>query len=204
MLEENRVYCGDCLDLMREIPDGSVDVVITDPPYGLGNKMKGGSWGYTKDEPMEWDSSTAHKAIQEAIRVSRNQIIWGGNYYQLPISRCWLSWDKPDSPPSMSDFELAWTNFDKISSRFRYPIGGYNKERVGHPTQKPVALMVWCIEKYTNPDDLVLDPFIGSGTTAVAAIRTGRRFIGIELDPGYCDIARKRIAAEQAQCRLAL
>ena len=104
----------------------------------------------------------------------------------------------------MSDFELAWTNFDKISSRFKYPIGGYNKERVDHPTQKPVALMVWCIEKYTNPGDLILDPFLGSGTTAVAAIRTGRRFIGMEISPEYCAIAQKRVDAELAQYKLDL
>src|SRR5262249_49709588 len=127
-------------------------------------------------------------------------VIWGGNYYRLPPSRCWLSWYKPDSPPTMADFELAWTNQDKNAMLLRHSIAATNAERVDHPTQKPVHLMMWCIERMGIPvGGTVLDPFMGSGTTGVACMKLGRNFIGIEKDPGYFAIAQRRIADAQAQ-----
>ena len=182
------LYLGDCMDILPTLD--KVDAVITDPPYGLGKKLNGGSWGNTSG----WD---AHPVLDmEAIRqIGLVQIIWGGNYYDLPPSRGWLSWFKPDAPPSMANFELAWTNMDKNAKQFSQSIAATNPERVGHPTQKPLALMKWCIEQARNPE-IILDPFMGSGTTGVAAIQMGRKFIGIEREPKYFDIACKRI--EQA------
>jgi site-specific DNA-methyltransferase (adenine-specific)/modification methylase len=172
-----------------------VDAVITDPPYGIGFAAQP-TTGQRKAgmKAMEWDNEIAID-IDSCRNLGKVQIIWGGNYYKLPTSRCWLSWFKPDSPPSMANFELAWTNINKNSKQFSQSIAATNPERIGHPTQKPLALMKWCIEQAGNPER-ILDPFMGSGTTGVAAIQMGRKFIGIEREPKYFEIACKRI--EQA------
>jgi len=128
-------------------------------------------------------------------------VIWGGNYYALPPSRGWLSWFKPDAPPSMANFELAWTNRDCNARQISHSISATNGERVGHPTQKPERVMRWTIEQAGNPAT-ILDPFMGSGTTGVAAMQLGRKFIGIEIEPKYFDIACKRIEDAQRQTSL--
>jgi len=184
------LYLGDCMDILPTLD--KVDAVITDPPYGLGKKLNGGSWGNTGG----WDEKTPEKnLINKIIKLSDKCVIWGGNYFELPCSRCWFVWHKPDGPPSMSRIELAWTSMDKLAGYFQWSIAATNPERVGHPTQKPLALMKWCIEQLGNPET-ILDPFMGSGTTGVAAIQMGRKFIGIEREQKYFDIACKRI--EQA------
>jgi site-specific DNA-methyltransferase (adenine-specific) len=183
------LYLGHCMDILPTLP--KVDAVITDPPYGLGSRLNGGSWGNTPG----WDDETALD-IDALRNLGDVQVIWGGNYYPLPPSRGWLSWFKPDAPPSMANFELAWTNADRNARQFSQSIAATNAERVGHPTQKPLALMKWCIEQAGNPQT-ILDPFMGSGTTGVAAVQMGRKFIGIEREPKYFDIACKRI--EDAQ-----
>ncbi len=194
IIEPNNIYLGDCLELMREIPDGSVDAVITDPPYGLNYKMSGGTWGikYARSDMAKWDYLVDEKYIQEIMRVSKSQIIWGGNLYILPPSRCWLIWEKPHLP-TLSDFEMAWTSFDKVSKIFRY---NRTEDIRVHPTQKPLKLFMDLLIDYTIPNALILDPFLGSGTTAVACIHTGRRYIGMEIDPTYFEIAKKRIEQE--------
>jgi len=206
MIEPDNIYCGDCLKLMREMPDKSVDLVLTDPPYGLGRKLHdGGTWSTNPiyDAMLIWDDKpVSQEYIKEIFRVSKDQIIWGGHLYSLPISRCWLSWRKNDNMPTLGDFELAWTSFDKVSKEWterRNPDG----KRV-HPTQKPLSLFNWVLRNYSKENDLILDPFLGSGTTAVAAIRTGRRYIGMEIDPTYFEIARKRIDLEKQQLKLEL
>jgi DNA modification methylase len=179
---------------MREMPDGCVDAVITDPPYGLGRRLyDGGTWATNPiyDAMLEWDKPTSHETISELFRVSKTQIIWGGHLYRLPVSRCWLAWQKPRFP-TMADFELAWTSFDKPSKLFteiRSPDG-----RHIHPTQKPLSLMKWCVQMIPEHGGAILDPFLGSGTTAVACKELGRRFIGIEVEPKYCAIAERRLA----------
>ena len=184
------LYLGDCIDILPTLD--KVDAVITDPPYGLGKKLNGGSWGNAGD----WDKKTPNnKLINKLINFSDRCVMWGGNYFDLPSSRCWFVWHKPDAPPSMSKIELAWTNMDKIALYFEWSIAATNPERLGHPTQKPLSLMKWCIEQAGQPNT-ILDPFMGSGTTGVAAIQMGRKFIGIEREPKYFDIACKRI--EQA------
>lgn len=127
-------------------------------------------------------------------------VIWGGNYYPLPCTRGWLVWEKVNNPPSMGDAELAWTSIDQNVRSIQWSISQTNAERVGHPTQKPVRVMSWSMEQVNVPSNaLVLDPYMGSGTTAIACIRTGRRFIGIERDPAHYATALERIKAELAQ-----
>jgi site-specific DNA-methyltransferase (adenine-specific) len=191
----NKIICGDCLEVMKDIPDKSVDLVLTDPPYGLNKKIHdGGTWSTKQkfDACLEWDYLIDKSYWEEVFRISKHQIIWGGNYYSFPPSRGWIVWVKPYFP-TMSDAELAWTSFDKNTRIFKESRNpeGYKK----HPTQKPVSLMKYCIENYTKPDDIILDPFLGSGTTAVACKSLGRRYIGIEISQEYCDIARKRVNA---------
>lgn len=189
---------GDCLELLPTLP--KVDAVITDPPYGLGKRMKGGSWGATSPDLMQWDSAARADFVRPLLEIAPIVVIWGGNYYELPPSRGWLSWYKPDAPPTMGHFELAWTNVDRTAQQMRYSIAATNAERVGHPTQKPVALMKWCMEKVGVPvGATVLDPFMGSGSTGVACAKTGRSFIGIELDADYFAMAQRRIAEAQMQ-----
>jgi site-specific DNA-methyltransferase (adenine-specific)/modification methylase len=189
------LYLGDCIDILPTLP--KVDAVITDPPYGINiaaeptycQRINGA-------EKKDWDKSTPDSnLIDEILKKGNKAILWGGNYFNLPPSRCWLVWHKPDGLPSFSRVELAWTNMDKLAGYFQWTIAATNPERVGHPTQKPLALMKWCIEQAGNPET-ILDPFMGSGTTGVAAIEAGRKFIGIEKEAKYFDIACKRI--EQA------
>lgn len=188
------LYLGDCLEILPALP--KVDAVITDPPYGLGSKLNGGSWG----NAGSWDEKPINN-LCDIISIGQLKIVWGGNYYSLPPSRCWLSWFKPDAPPSMAHFELAWTNLDKNSRQISQSIAATNSERIGHPTQKPIVVMLKSIEYAGNPQT-ILDPFMGSGTTGVACANLGRKFIGIEIEPKYFDIACERITNAYRQERL--
>ena len=195
-----QVITGDCLEVMRGMDAGSVDAVITDPPYGIGFAAQPTKWQRRAGmKPRAWDNSMPN--LKWILALEKPTVIWGGNYFDLPVSRCWLAWAKPDAPPSMGNVELAWTNFDKPAKHITHSISATNAERVGHPTQKPLRVMRWVIDNFTRPGDLILDPFTGSGTTGVACVQTGRRFIGIEIDPGYADIARARIAKAAEQAR---
>lgn len=193
------LYLGDCMDILPTL--GKVDAVITDPPYGIGFAAQPTKWQRLAGKaPEAWDDQTAPDI--DAIRLLGDiQIIWGGNYYNLPPTRGWLSWFKPDAPPSMANFELAWTNQDRNARQLSVSIGATNAERVGHPTQKPLALMRWCVDQ-AGVVQTILDPFMGSGTTGVAAIQLGRKFIGIEREEKYFEIACKRIEQATAQGKL--
>ena len=188
------LHLGDCEEILPEI--GFVDAVVTDPPYGLGKKWSGGTWGnatmYSVDA-RKWDNQKISQKLINKLIKFKESIIWGGNYYIMPASRCWLVWDKP-AIPTMADIEMAWTSFDKPSKKFVSSriIDG----KKVHPTQKPVALMEWCIGFLEN-SQTILDPFMGSGTTGIASINLGKKFIGIEREQKYFDIACKRI--EQAE-----
>lgn len=195
------LYLGDCLEILPTLP--KVDAVITDPPYGGGyaaNPIVGKGKKASNHEPMTWDDSPA-RGLEQIIAHSAVAIVWGGNYYQLPPSRGWLTWFKPDAPPSLSHFEMAWTNVDKNARQISWSIAATNAERCGHPTQKPVAVMEFAIRYAGNPP-LVLDPFMGSGTTGVACMNLGRKFIGIEIEPKYFEIACERIENAQRQQRM--
>jgi len=193
------LYLGDCMEILPTLQ--KVDAVITDPPYGIGFAAQPTKWQRRAGkQPEAWDDVTVEGL--DALRALGDvQIIWGGNYYPLPPSRGWLSWFKPDAPPSMASFELAWTNQDRNSRQMSVSIGATNAERVGHPNQKPLPLMRWCVHQAGKAQSIA-DFFMGSGTTGVAAVEMGRQFIGIEREPKYFDIACRRI--EQAQKQLSL
>ena len=192
------LYLGDCREILPTLP--KVDAVVTDPPYGIGERMKGGTWGAVEKyaDFRSWDIAPNAELLALVILKSGIAVIWGGNYFALPPSRCWLSWSKLNAVKTMADFELAWTNMDKPCKEFRHPVGSHD---YGHPTEKPVRLMEWSIDRCGTIRS-VLDPFMGSGTTGVACANLGRKFIGIEIEPKYFDIACERIRAAYAQLRL--
>lgn len=188
------LYLGDCREILPTLP--KVDAVVTDPPYGIGFAAQPTKWQRRAGHaPEAWDDNPVPVVL--SLPQLAPSIIWGGNYYALPVTRGWLSWFKPDAPPSMGNFELAWTSFDRTAKQITCSIGETNPERVGHPTQKPLRVMKWSLG--FAPDGLTLDPFMGSGTTGVAAVQMGRSFIGIEREPKYFDIACKRIEDAQRQ-----
>ena len=193
---------GDCMEVLPTL--GKFDACITDPPYGIdvGSMGMGKGKKQTQFEKFDWDKSTPEKlSIDWCISKSENTIIWGGNYFALPASGCWLAWDKVQQF-SGADMELAWTNLKTPIKAFRMSrVEAYGSMDKQHPTQKPLELMKWCIEQAGNPQT-ILDPFMGSGTTGVAAVQLGRSFTGIEREPKYFDIACKRIEQAYAQGRL--
>lgn len=171
---------------------GKVDAVVTDPPYGIGFASQPTKWQRRAGQaPKNWDNQTC-EIVERLPDVAETCLIWGGNYYRLPLTRGWLSWYKPDAPPSMASLELCWTSRDMNARQFSRSIGATNAERVGHPTQKPVALMEWCLG-FIPDAKTILDPFMGSGTTLAACHRMGRHGIGIELDEDYFDMACRRV-----------
>lgn len=195
------LYLGDCMDILPTLP--KVDAVITDPPYGLGKRMQGGTWGAQDHNSgfLKWDLEAKQEWIDSILALGVDSIIWGGNYFSVPATRCWLVWNKVNAVPTMADLEMAWTNIDKPAKRFDHPVG---RVEFGHPTQKPLPLMSWCVEQLKHNPQTILDPFMGSGTTGVAAVQMGRQFIGIEREPKYFDIACKRIEQAVAQGQLFL
>jgi site-specific DNA-methyltransferase (adenine-specific)/modification methylase len=190
------LWLGDCRDVL---PAVAADAVITDPPYGLGDRMKGGTWGAASKYAnlREWDKAPTDETVNMLINLAKVCVIWGGNHFRLPESRCWLVWDKQNAVPTMSDVELAWTNIDKPAKRKSLPVGVH---QYGHPTEKPLALMAWTLEQAgVTKGTTVLDPYMGTGTTGVAAIRRGCNFIGIERDPTHYKTAVERIRNELNQ-----
>lgn len=189
---------GDCLDVLPTLQ--GVEAVVTDPPYGIDFAAQPTKWQRLAGKlPEQWDNQCV-AGLHELISIAPILVVWGGNYYPLPTSRGWLSWFKPDAPPSMASFELAWTNLDQNSRQISWSISATNAERVGHPTQKPVRVMIWTLEQTNVPAGaLVLDPYMGSGTTGIACIRTGRRFVGIERDETHFRTAVERIKRELSQ-----
>jgi site-specific DNA-methyltransferase (adenine-specific) len=193
------LYLGDCLEILPTLP--KVDVVITDPPYGLGKKMQGGTWGAKPEfkEMVVWDNAPPSvEFLLRLVDLSPVTVFWGGNYYGLPPTRCWLVWDKQNAVPTMADCELAWTSMDANTKRMSRPVG---RVEHGHPSEKPLDLMAWTL-KTVKASGTVLDPYMGSGTTGVACVQVGLPFIGIERDPKYFDIAARRIEEAQKQAAL--
>jgi DNA modification methylase len=189
-----RLIQGEALSVMRMLPN--VDAVLTDPPYGIG--MDGGNVGYkgfNNFEKKGWDKTTPpSETIEELRKIGKRYIIWGGNYFDLPPARCYLVWDKGAGfkGRSYAESELAITNMDSNARTFSHdPLANGDYKGKQHPTQKPVALMKWCLGFL--PNGVVLDPFMGSGTTLVACAKLGRHGIGIEIDPDYFDIACERV-----------
>ena len=160
------LYNADCLDMLPL----ACDAVITDPPYGLGDRMQGGTWGAANKYAnlREWDVVPADETLAMLAALSPICVMWGGNNFRLPPSRCWLVWDKQNAVPTMSDVELAWTNLDRPAKRKSLPVGVHKH---GHPTEKPVLLMAWSMEVARVPvGATVLDPYMGSGTDLAASV----------------------------------
>jgi len=191
------LYLGDCMEILPTL--GKVDAVITDPPYGISaNKQTLGKGKKEFDRAGDWDDATPD--LSACIAAGRLACFWGGNYFsaQLPASNDWLIWHKKNDGRSFSECEMAWSNFGKQTRHLSHHWSGEEKS---HPTQKPLAVMLWCINQ-AGAVKTILDPFMGSGTTGVAAIQLGRKFIGIEREPAYFDIARRRIEQAHAQGQL--
>ena len=193
-----QVIQGDCLDVMRELPDGCVDAVVTDPPYGISaNTMTLGAGRKDFVRGGEWDADRPD--IRWLLSMSPKTCVWGGNYFtdQLPPTNDWLIWHKVNDGRSFSECEMAWTNFGRQTRHISHHWAGEVKR---HPTMKPTSVMQWCVaQAELAPNALILDPFTGSGSTGVAAVQLGYRFIGIEREASYCDIARRRIEDAAAQ-----
>ena len=191
------LHLGDCLEILPTL--GKVDAVVTDPPYGIDYGRAGGfsashGWGQWRDN-VAWDQDRPAREIFDLmLACSREQIVWGGNYFTdyLPPTMQWLVWDKGQREFSLADCEFAWSSQRKAARIFNYARGRAVKDGKEHPTQKPIAVMEWCLG-FLPDARTILDPFMGSGTTGVACAKLGRKFIGIEIDPGYFDIACRRI-----------
>lgn len=205
-----QLHCCDCLDLLPTIPAGAVDAVVTDPPYGIDFGNGGGfsaphGWGPWREQ-VEWDKERPSKeAFTAMLSMNLPTVFWGGNYFTdlLRQGTKWLIWDKGQTDFSLADCELAWCSWDGAIRRINYPRALALKDGKCHPTQKPVAVMVWNLNQLPPKcGPTILDPYTGSGTTGVACVQTGKRFIGIEREPQYFDIAVRRIKAELAQPRL--
>lgn len=189
------IYHGDCREVVPHL--GRFDLLLTDPPYGIGFAadltssqraagMKKDSWD---DEPPPIE------LIRECMVHADQHVIWGGNYYPLQPSRGWLVWVKPDAPRSMSSVELAWTSEDRCARSIERSISATNAERLGHPTQKPLAVISWCLSLFPEAQT-ILDPFAGSGTTGRAAKDLGKQAVLIEREERYCEMAARRMGQE--------
>jgi len=196
------IWLGDCRDALPLI--GRVDAVVTDPPYGIADIWSKGSekhgWGKSNSQMglrNGWDESIpSQETFDLLFSASKTQIIWGGNYFHLPPSRCWLVWNKPERGFSLAEAELAWTSIDAVVRVIDAARSETGRE---HPTQKPLSVMAFSVSKTKG---LVCDPFMGSGTTGVACVNLGRSFIGIERELKYFDIARRRITEALSRPRL--
>jgi len=196
-----QLWLGDCREILPML--GKVDAVVTDPPYGIGADKHAGKSenGWTQWDGDPWDNERPTAEVFDLLLAAgREQIVWGGNYFTdfLPPTMQWLVWDKGQRNFSLADCEFAWSSQRRAARIFDYPRASALQDGKVHPTQKPVALMKWCISLLPKADT-ILDPFLGSGTTGVAAVQMGRNFIGIEREPKYFEIACKRIEDAQRQ-----
>lgn len=208
MNDSTRVFNIDCMIGMAEYGDKYFELAIVDAPYGGGQHF---NFRYGVGDQV-YDSRKPDKHYwQELFRVSKNQIVWGGNYFtsNLPENRCWIVWPKGNPLESFSDFELAWTSFDKVSVAVPLNSYGFNhadKRHSGngtiHPTQKPVALYKWLLKNYAKPGDKILDSHVGSGSSRIAAFDGGFEYVGYELDVDYFNAQEKRFNAHKSQLKL--
>ena len=211
------LYNADCMEIMKGFADNQFDLCIVDPPYGIGedgakNHSRDKLAKATKYSPKSWDNRSPNKDFfDELIRVSKNQIIFGANHFisKIPYdSSCWIVWDKENGDNDFADCELAWTSFNTSVRKFNFRWAGMlqgdmkNKEIRIHPTQKPVQLYKWLLNKYAKEGDTILDSHLGSGSSAIAAHDGGFEFTGIELDEEYYNAAKERIMLHQRQLNL--
>lgn len=199
----------DNMEMMSRYPDNYFELAIVDPPYGIGAGSKKFINGSSKREKNyfrenDWDIPPTKKYFKELKRVSKNQIIWGGNYFveYLKNFRCFIFWDKTIHGNSYADGELAWTSFDKVARYYRKNIAQVTSEGRFHPTQKPVTLYKWLLDKYAKEGDKILDTHLGSGSIAIACHDYGFELTACELDKEYYDNAIKRIQNHVSQLKL--
>ena len=202
---KSETYNMDCMEYMRTLPDKAFDLAIVDPPYGINiNHNMGRRHGDKKSNyaPVVWDSSIPdERYFDELFRVSKNQIIWGGNYFPLDPTPCWILWDKGFSPDvTFAQFEMAWTSFDSSCKKFDQSSAD-PKNRI-HPTQKPVALYKWLLSRYAKHGDKILDTHLGSGSSRIACHDMGFDFVGIEIDKDYFEAEEKRYSDHVSQLDL--
>lgn len=201
----NKVFNENCLDTMKRMKDNSIDLILTDPPYGI--NASNSSLGLRKEHKhnrawnkKDWDKETPSKEIlDEIFRVSKNQIIWGGNYFELPACKNYIIWDKQISGDvPFAHCEMAWTSYINAPTIYRQKVQTIGEKRV-HPTQKPLKLFNYCLKQAMKHSDIktVYDPFSGSGTTLIETKSLGLNYIGSELDKDYFDIIQKRLQQVQ-------
>lgn len=178
----NKILLGDCMDLMAELPDGWAEIAIVDPPYGIGGGLKGGR-PFSVLGGEKWDSAPDESYFKKLKSVSKNQIIWGGNYFNLGRTRGFIVWHKENDGRDFSECEFAWTSFEKPSRIFKKRFIG--KKESSHPTEKPIQLYRWLLQNYAKPGDKILDTHSGSGSLAIACFLEGFNFLAIEKDPDY-------------------
>ena len=201
MLELNRLYNMDCMEGMKQFPDKYFELAIVDPPYGIDvtSMNMGGRNTVKPDQTKIWDKSIpADEYFEELFRVSKNQIIWGGNYFHLPPTRGFIIWDKGEMMygRSFAECEFAWTSFD-ASARI-YKLNPTQLDRI-HPTQKPIKLYKWLLTNYAKQGDKILDTHVGSASSLIACYDYGFDFIGFEIDKDYYEAAQKRLQAVMSQ-----
>lgn len=216
---KSEVYNCDCLEYMRGLPDEAFALAIADPPYGINAPKMGMGAGYSdghytpskrlnggggklknrvlNQSDCDWDSKPpTEEFFDELMRVCENVIIWGGNYFRLPPSRCFICWDKLQPWDNFSQIELAWTSFDKPAKLFRQMNGGFLCERKIHPTQKPVELYVYLLRVFAKEGGTIFDPMMGSQSSRIAAYKMGFDFVGCELDREYFEKGCERFERE--------
>lgn len=228
-MAESLTFNMDCMEAMKEFPDKFFDLAVVDPPYGINADMFNNGGGAKKDNRKDspaqrlrkgrlnqgagklknrklnrsefsWDNSPPPaEYFEELFRVSKNQIIFGGNYFDLPPTRGIIVWDKKQPWENFSQVELAWTSFDKPAAIFRK--GNFMAGKI-HPTQKPVDLYKWVLDKYAKPGDKILDTHLGSGSSRIAAYDAGLDFWGYEIDEMYFNLEEERFRAYTAQQNL--
>lgn len=212
----NQIINDDCINILKQLPDKCVDLILTDPPYGINESSKNhksrSKLAKAKDYGRKnWDNKIPEKIyFDEMMRVSKRAIIFGGNYFveYLKNSSCWIVWNKNNGNNDFADCELAWTNFTTAVRKYDWTWNGMlqqnmkNKDIRIHPTQKPRGLLERILLDYSKENDLILDCFSGSGTTAVACYNTNRRFICIEKDKEYYEKSLERLKETKSQIRI--
>lgn len=216
---------ADCMDYLNDFADNEFDLAIVDPPYGGGAlsadtssatfnvSRTGGKWatkyqtngGFFDEDIRHWDIAPEPVYFKQLARVSRNQIIWGGNYFDLPPTRCFLVWRKTNIPAegfTMSAVEYAWTSFDRNAQCYEKGSAGTPANPRIHPTQKPITLYTWILDKFAQPGQKILDTHVGSGSSLIACERMGFDYVGFEINKVYYRLAQARIEQETRQLTL--
>jgi site-specific DNA-methyltransferase (adenine-specific) len=194
----SEVYNVDCLEYMRSLPDKHFDLCIADPPYGLDKKSthrrgKLKNRIINRDSIHEWDNAPSEEVFSEMMRISKNQIIWGGNYFPLPPTRCFVCWDKVQPWENFSQCEFAWTSFNYPAKMFRFD--NRTTQKI-HPTQKPTELYAYLLRTFAKEGDKIFDPYLGSGSSRIAAYKMGFDFVGCEIDERFFRLSDERFKEE--------